>query len=154
MSKKIALVTLVFGVLVLIPREVAAFELRKFFNDPVRGVEGLIYTPCELHDRKVAKRKKLRREMLEKRDKEEAERKAKETARKAREGSTEWQQRQKRKKELQELLAQQNVLGLSKPKELELGMDAFRESLNRQDALQEELRLLQEADERAEVCGE
>ena len=97
MAKIIVLVALALGVMTLIPKDVGAFDFVEILNDTAQGVYELLYTPCERHDRKVAKRIKQRREELKNKDKIEAERKA-------RESSAKWQQRAKRQAEIRESL--------------------------------------------------
>ena len=123
------------------PRSSWAFEVYEFLREADKELYKFFYTPCERHERKVADRKKQRKEELERIKK----RKIAEEEQRTREESPEWQQRAKRQAELRELLVQPT----GRQTELSLGSGFMDEQL----ALQDELETLQEADERAILCG-
>lgn len=154
MTKKIILVALALGVLTPIPKDVGAFDFDEILEDAgdiltgtARGVYELLYTPCERHDRKVADRIKRRKEWLKRFDSIEAERRTIESSAKR-------QQRAKRRAEIQELLRELQGHPPRQPPRQPSINSLILLDLMQEENLREELRLLQEADERAKVCGE
>jgi hypothetical protein len=127
-----------------------------WLDDAVQGVREFVYTPCELFEKEVEKRKERRKEVLAGRVSGIIAR-SQSQATIAKRSTPEAQRRAKRREDIDKRIDQLTMFKRKQTPEFQARVSALikfiRDNEERED-LEEEKRVLLEADKRDEVCGE